>query len=87
LPQLPIISTLTPRPFPQPRRHGESNRKEVPSVLGAKYISILALLGVGLIMVIQMVQGEANALHWFGLGAIVIGLIAVTIDIQKSRQA
>ena len=56
-------------------------------MLGAKYISILALLGVGLIMVIQMVQGVANALHWFGLGAIVIGLIAVTIDIQKSRQA
>jgi hypothetical protein len=56
-------------------------------MLGAKYVAILALLGVGVITVVQMAQGEANALHWFGLGAIVIGLVAVAIDIQKARQA
>jgi len=55
-------------------------------MLGAKYIAVLALLGVGVILVVQMSQGEANALHWFGLGAIVIGLIAVAFDIQKARQ-
>jgi hypothetical protein len=55
-------------------------------MLGSKYIAILALLGVGVILVVQMAQGEANALHWFGLGAIVIGLVAVAFDIQKTRQ-
>jgi len=55
-------------------------------MLGSKYVAILALLVVGVILVIQMAQGEANALHWFGLGAIVIGLVAVAFDIQKARQ-
>lgn len=55
-------------------------------MLGSKYIAILALLVVGVILVVQMAQGEANALHWFGLGAIVIGLVAVAFDIQKARQ-
>jgi hypothetical protein len=55
-------------------------------MLGSKYVAILALLVVGVILVVQMAQGEANTLHWFGLGAIVIGLVAVAFDIQKARQ-
>lgn len=55
-------------------------------MLGRKYIALLGLLVVGVIMVIQMAQGEANAWHWVGIGAVVVGLVAVAIDIQKVRQ-
>ena len=55
-------------------------------MLGAKYVAILGLLVVGVVLVVQMAQGEMNALHWVGLIAVVIGLIAVALDIQKTRQ-
>lgn len=55
-------------------------------MLGRKYIALLGLLVVGVILVIQMAQGEANAWHWVGIGAVVVGLVAVAIDIQKVRQ-
>lgn len=55
-------------------------------MLGAKYVAILGLLVVGVVLVIQMTQGEVNALHWVGLIAVIIGLIAVALDIQKTRQ-
>ncbi len=32
--------------------------------MGRLYVAILGLLVVGVILVIQMAQGEANALHW-----------------------
>jgi hydrogenase-4 membrane subunit HyfE len=55
-------------------------------MLGAKIIALLSLLVVGVIIVVQMTQGENNALHWFALGAILVGLVAVAMSKQKVRQ-
>jgi hypothetical protein len=51
--------------------------------VGRLYVAILALLGVGVLLVVQMFQGESNWGHWIGLAAIAIGLAAVGVEAQK----
>lgn len=54
--------------------------------MGRLYVAILGLLVVGVIVIIQIVQGETDWLHWVGLAAVAIGLAAVGAEIQKARR-
>jgi uncharacterized protein (DUF983 family) len=54
--------------------------------MGRLWVAILGLLVVGVILVVQMTQGENNWLHWFGLGAVVIGLASLGMEMQKARR-
>ena len=55
--------------------------------MGRKWIALIGMVVVGLILILQMAQGEANALHWIGLVAIAVALIATVVDIRKSSRA
>ena len=54
--------------------------------MGRLYVALLGLLVVGVILIVQIVQGEAGWLHWVGLAAIAIGLASIGVEIQKKRQ-
>jgi uncharacterized protein (DUF983 family) len=54
--------------------------------MGRLWVAILGLLVVGIILIIQMTQGEADWLHWLGLGAVVIGLASLGMEMQKARR-
>lgn len=53
----------------------------------SKLVALIGLLVVGVILIVQMAQGEANALHWIGLVAIAVALIATVVDMRKSSRA
>lgn len=53
----------------------------------SKLVALIGLLVVGVILIVQMAQGETNALHWIGLVAIAVALIATVVDIRKSSRA
>jgi hypothetical protein len=52
--------------------------------MGRLYVALLGLLVVGIIVVIQMVQGETDWLHWVGLAAVAIGLASIGVEMQKN---
>lgn len=54
--------------------------------MGRFYVAIFGLLVVGVIMVFQLAQGETGWLHWFGLGAVVIGLVSLLMEMRKVYQ-
>ena len=68
-----------------PLRQGDQYTR-VEVVVGRLYIAILGMLVVGVILVVQLAQGETGWLHWFGLGAVVIGLISLLFEMKKVRQ-
>jgi membrane protein implicated in regulation of membrane protease activity len=54
--------------------------------MGRLYIAIAGLIVVGIILVVQLAQGETGWLHWVGLAAVVIGLASIGVEMQKKRQ-
>lgn len=54
--------------------------------MGRLYVALLGLLVVGVIVVIQIAQGDTDWLQWVGLAFVVIGLVATVIEIKKKRQ-
>ncbi len=55
-------------------------------VMGRLWVAILGLLVVAVILIIQMAQGENNALHWIGIAAVAIGLASLGMEMQKARR-
>ena len=55
--------------------------------MGRKWIALFGVVVVGVILIIQMAQGENNLLHWIGLVAIAIAFIATVVDVRKASQA
>lgn len=51
-----------------------------------KWIALIGIIVVGLILIIQMAQGAANTLHWIGLGAIGVALVATLVDLRKGSR-
>ncbi|MCF8531201.1 MAG: hypothetical protein K9G12_06210 [Candidatus Nanopelagicales bacterium] len=54
--------------------------------MGRLWVAILGLLVVAVILIIQMAQGENNALHWIGIAAVAIGLASLGMEMQKARR-
>jgi hypothetical protein len=54
--------------------------------MGRLYVAILGLLVIGVILIIQISQGESNPLHWVAVGAVVVGLAAVIGEAMKARR-
>ena len=54
--------------------------------MGRLYVAIFGLLVVGVIMVVQLAQGETGWLQWVGLALVVIGLVSLLIEMKKVRQ-
>ena len=54
--------------------------------MGRKWIALFGVVVVGVILIIQMTQGENNLLHWIGLAAIAIAFIATVVDVRKASQ-
>lgn len=54
--------------------------------MGRLYIAILGMLVVGIILIVQLAQGETGWLHWVGLGFVAIGLAALVVEMQKARR-
>lgn len=55
-------------------------------IMGRLYIAVAGLIVVGIILVVQLAQGETGWLHWVGLAAVVIGLASIGVEMQKKRQ-
>jgi hypothetical protein len=54
--------------------------------MGRLYIALLGLLVVGIVVVIQIAQGDSNTLHWIAVGAVVVGLAALVGEIVRARK-
>ena len=54
--------------------------------MGRLYIALLGLLVVGIVVVIQIAQGDSNTLHWVAVGAVVVGLAALVGEVMKARK-
>ena len=55
--------------------------------MGRKWIALIGMVVVGIILIAQMAQGETNALHWIGLAAIAVALVATAVDMRKGSRA
>jgi hypothetical protein len=55
-------------------------------IMGRLYVAILGLLVVGIVVVIQIAQGDSNTLHWVAVGAVVVGLAALVGEVMKARK-
>lgn len=54
--------------------------------MGRLYVAFFGLLIVGVILVVQLAQGDTGWLQWLGLGFIVIGLVSLLVEMKKVRQ-
>lgn len=55
--------------------------------MGRKWIALIGLVVVAVILIIQIAQGESNALHWIGLVAVAVALVATAVDMTKTRNS
>ena len=55
-------------------------------IMRRKWIALIGIVVVGCILIIQMAQGEANTLHWIGLGAIGVALVTTLVDLRKGSR-
>ena len=55
--------------------------------MGKKVVALIGILVVAVILIVQIAQGESNALHWIGLVAVAVALIATAVDMTKTRNS
>ena len=55
--------------------------------MGKKVVALIGILVVAVILIVQIAQGESNALHWIGLVAVAVALVATAVDMTKTRNS
>lgn len=55
--------------------------------MGKKVIALIGILVVAVILIVQIAQGESNALHWIGLVAVAVALVATAVDLTRTRNS
>ena len=55
--------------------------------MGLKWIALIGLVVVGVILIVQIAQGDTNYLHGIALLLIAVAAIATAVDMSKSRRS
>ena len=55
--------------------------------MGLKWFALIGLVVVGVILIIQMTQGDMNYLHIIALLLVAVAAIATAVDMSRARQS